>query len=121
MEIKYKFWFEKNGKVIFGSGRRELLKAVDKYNSLHAAAKHLNMSYRAAWGRLRASEERLGMKLVESHPSGRALHLTEEAKAFLKRFDELDRRISDLVLKTCQNTNLGKETLDASPSDNKIA
>ena len=102
MKIKYKVWFEKDGKVTFGSGRRELLKAIDTYNSLHAAAKHLNMSYRAAWGRIRASEARLWMKLVEPHPTGRALHLTEEARALLKRFDELDRKISDLVLKTGQ-------------------
>jgi molybdate transport system regulatory protein len=102
MEIKYKVWFEKGGKVVFGSGRKELLRAVDTYNSLHAAAKHLNMSYRAAWGRIRASEARLGMKLIEPHPSGRALHLTIEARALLKRFDEVDRKINDLVLKTGQ-------------------
>jgi molybdate transport system regulatory protein len=121
MEIKYKVWFEKDGKVIFGSGRRELLRAVDTYNSLNAAAKHLNMSYRAAWGRLKASEERLGMKLVEPHPSGRALHLTAEARSLLKRFDELDRKISDLVLKTCQNTVVKKKTYTASPSKNQSA
>jgi hypothetical protein len=42
------------------------------------------------------------MKLIEPHPAGRALHLTVEARALLKRFDELDRKISDLVLKTGQ-------------------
>jgi molybdate transport system regulatory protein len=110
MEIKYKVWFEKDGKVIFGSGRRELLRALDTYNSLNAAAKHLNMSYRAAWGRLRASEERLGMKLVEPHPSGRALHLTEEARALLKMFDELDRQITDLVRMTNQKAMLTNKT-----------
>ncbi len=110
MEIKYKVWFEKDGKVIFGSGRRELLRAVDTYNSLNAAAKHLNMSYRAAWGRLRASEARLGMKLVEPHPSGRALHLTEEARVLLKMFDELDRKITDLVRMTNQKAMLTNKT-----------
>jgi len=110
MEIKYKVWFEKDGKVVFGSGRRELLRAVDTYNSLHAAAKHLNMSYRAAWGRIRASEARLGMKLIEPHPAGRALHLTVEARALLKRFDELDRKISDLVLKTDQKLVVKKKS-----------
>jgi molybdate transport system regulatory protein len=106
MEIKYKVWFEKEGKVIFGSGRRELLRAVDTYNSLHAAAKHLNMSYRAAWGRLRASEARLGMKLVEPHPTGRALHLTEEARELLKKFDTLDREVRNLINKTAQNMDI---------------
>ena len=121
MEIKYKVWFEKDGKVIFGSGRRELLRAVDTYNSLHAAAKHLNMSYRAAWGRLRASEARLGMKLVEPHPSGRALHLTAEARALLKRFDELDRKVSDLVRKTAQEMVVVDKAEATPPSDNQGA
>jgi molybdate transport system regulatory protein len=110
MEIKYKVWFERDGKVIFGTGRRELLRAVDTYSSLHAAAKHLNISYRAAWGRLRASEARLGIRLVEPHPTGRALHLTVEARALLKRFDDLDMKISDLVLKTDQEMVVMKKS-----------
>jgi molybdate transport system regulatory protein len=99
MEIKFKVWYEKDGEVLFGSGRRELLKAVDKYNSLNAAAKHMKMSYRAAWGRLRASEERLGLKLVESHPPHRALQLTKEARSLIKKFDKLEQEMRDHVRK----------------------
>lgn len=117
MEIKYKVWFEKDGKVIFGSGRRELLRAVDEYNSLNAAAKHLNMSYRAAWGRIRASEERLGMKLVEPHPSGRALHLTDEARALLIMFDKLEWEMRDIAKKTSKELRLMNKVEAASPSD----
>jgi molybdate transport system regulatory protein len=99
MEIKFKVWYEKDGEVLFGGGRRELLAAVDKYHSLTAAAKHMKMSYRAAWGRLRASEERLGVKLVESHPPNRALQLTKEARSLMDRFDKLDRVMRKLVQK----------------------
>jgi molybdate transport system regulatory protein len=99
MEIKFKVWYEKDGEVLFGSGRRELLNAVDQYNSLHAAAKHMKMSYRAAWGRLRASEERLGIKLVESHPPHRALHLTKDARSLISKFDKLEQKMRDLVRK----------------------
>jgi molybdate transport system regulatory protein len=102
MDIKFKVWYEKDGKVLFGSGRRELLNAVDQYNSLHAAAKHMKMSYRAAWGRLRASEERLGIKLVESHPPHRALHLTKEARSLISKFDKLEQKMRDLVRKISQ-------------------
>ena len=117
MKIKYKVWFEKDEKVIFGSGRRELLRAVDMYNSLNAAAKHLNMSYRAAWGRIRASEERLGIKLVEPHPSGRALHLTSEARTLLNKFDMLERKIHNLVEETSKEMRLTNKTKVISPSD----
>ena len=64
MEIKYKIWIEKDGKVVFGRGRDDILKAIDEQRSLNAAAKKLEMSYRAAWGRLKASQERMGMRLV---------------------------------------------------------
>jgi molybdate transport system regulatory protein len=99
MEIKFKVWYEKDGEVLFGGGRRELLAAVDTYHSLTAAAKHMKMSYRAAWGRLRASEERLGVKLVESHSPRRALQLTKEARSLISKFDKVDREMRKLVQK----------------------
>ncbi len=75
MEIKHKLWLEKDGRVIFGPGRFELLEAVEECQSLSAAAKKLKMSYRAAWGRLRASEDRLGIPLVELTDNRQGMHL----------------------------------------------
>jgi molybdate transport system regulatory protein len=97
MEIKHKFWLEKNGKVVFGPGRDVLFKAIDECHSLNAAAKKLDMSYRAAWGRVKASEERLGIKLVATEPGRTGMHLTEEAKKLILRFDRLDKAISSLL------------------------
>jgi molybdate transport system regulatory protein len=91
MEIKYKIWLEKDGKVVFGHGREELFRAIDECRSLNAAAKKLNMSYRAAWGRLRASEERLGVKLVESDTAKKGMTLTPAAKVLLDKFRQLEK------------------------------
>ena len=91
MEIKHKIWLEKDGKVIFGSGRYELFKAIEESHSLNAAAKKLNMSYRAAWGRVKASEERLGIKLVE-RAQGKGMYLTDEAAKLFKQFDQLEQK-----------------------------
>jgi molybdate transport system regulatory protein len=102
MEIRFKVWYEQDGKVLFGGGRRELLAAVDKYKSLNAASKHMKMSYRAAWGRIRASEERLGIRLVESCPTSRALQLTTEARLLISRFDRLEQEMRELVCKISQ-------------------
>ncbi len=90
MEVKHKIWLEIEGKVIFGHGRYSLLRAIDQYKSLNAAAKQLNMSYRAAWGRLKATEERLGIKLVEMDAKGGGTRLTKEAREFLDKFDRLE-------------------------------
>jgi len=100
MEIKYKIWIEKEGKVIFGHGREELFQAIDECHSLNAAAKKLGMSYRAAWGRLRASEERLGVKLVESDTAKKGMTLTPAAKGLLEKFRRLEKDADIYLQKT---------------------
>lgn len=102
MEIKYKLWIEQNGKVLFGKGRNNILKAVDEHGSLNAAAITLGMSYRAAWGRLKASEERMGIKLVENHKNNR-MKLTSQARAIMERFDILEKDLSELIRADDQN------------------
>lgn len=97
MEIKHKIWLERDGRVIFGPGRDGLLKAINEYHSLSAAAKKLKMSYRAAWGRLKASEERLGMKLVETDSAKQGMHLTDEAKKLIECFDQMEQDINRLL------------------------
>jgi molybdate transport system regulatory protein len=99
VEIKHKLWLERDGRVIFGPGRDGLLKAVEECRSLNAAAKKLKMSYRAAWGRIKASEERLGIKLVEMDRVKHGMHLTGEAKELMNCFDQLERDISRLLTK----------------------
>jgi molybdate transport system regulatory protein len=99
VEIKHKLWLERDGRVIFGPGRDGLLKAIEECRSLNAAAKKLKMSYRAAWGRIKASEERLGMKLVEMDSVKHGMHLTDEAKELMNCFDQLESDIARLLNK----------------------
>lgn len=101
LNVKSKVWIEDvNGKVVFGSGRAEILNAINEHGSIVAASKVLRMSYRAVWGKIRASENRLGRSLVEkrvdSHGGGS--DLTPFAKALLEHFthmDDLIRTTSD--------------------------
>jgi len=97
MEIKHKVWIEKNGKVVFGKGRDDILKAIDEQRSLNAAAKKLEMSYRAAWGRLKASEERMGMKLVDIGVHDKSMQLTPQARAIIERFEKLEKEVENLL------------------------
>ena len=97
MEIKYKIWIEKNGKVVFGKGRDNILKAIDEQHSLNAAAKKLEMSYRAAWGRLKASEERMEMKLVEIGVKDKSMQLTQKARTIIDRFEKLEKDVEKLL------------------------
>lgn len=97
MEIKYKIWIEKDGRVLFGRGRDDILTAIEDMRSLNAAAKKLQMSYRAAWGRLKASEERMGIKLVEIDSTEKGMHLTVQAKALIDRFEQLEKDVEKLL------------------------
>jgi molybdate transport system regulatory protein len=102
MKIKYKIWIEKNGKVVFGKGRDDILKAIDEHRSLNAAAKKLEMSYRAAWGRLKASEQRMGMKLVETSTREKSMQLTQQARLIIDRFEKLEKDVEKLLRETEQ-------------------
>ncbi len=100
MEIKSKLWIEIDGKPVFGRGRRFLLEAIDRYGSINQAAKEINISYRKAWGYIKAMEERLGFRLIERQTGGRnggGAVLTEEAKRFLKKYEELESGIQESV------------------------
>jgi molybdate transport system regulatory protein len=93
MEIKFKIWLEKDGHILFGEGRDQLLKAIDNCNGLYGAAKRLKMSYRAAWGKIKLTEERIGKKIVEVGID-KKMHLTKDARMLLDEFDQLEKDIN---------------------------
>ena len=55
------------------------------------------MSYRAAWGRLKASEERMEMKLVEIGVKDKSMQLTQKARAIIDRFEKLEKDVEKLL------------------------
>lgn len=100
MEIKSKLWIEVGGKPVFGRGRRFLFEAIDRYGSINRAAKEINISYRKAWGYIKAMEERLGIKLIERQTGGKnggGAVLTQEAREFLKKYKAMETGIVEIV------------------------
>jgi len=100
MNIKSKLWIEIEGKPVFGRGRRFLLEAIDKYGSINQAAKDISISYRKAWGYIKAMEERLGFKLIKRQTGGKnggGAVLTAEARDFLEKYRSLEEGINEFV------------------------
>lgn len=100
MEIKSKIWIEVEGKPVFGRGRSFLLEAIDRYGSINHAAKEINISYRKAWGYIKAMEERLGFKLIERQTGGKnggGAALTDNAREFLRKYDAMEQGIREIV------------------------
>jgi molybdate transport system regulatory protein len=86
--------------MFFGAGRALLLAKIEEHGSLKKAAEDLGMSYRAAWGRLKSSENRLGHKLAEKVPAegrGQKLILTPLAEALIDDFLELEKLVLNFI------------------------
>ncbi len=85
MKAAFKIWLDNNGKA-FGEGPYELLKRVEKTDSLHQAAHQMNMSYSKAWKLIREIEQRLGFPLLERRvggQSGGGSQITPQAKELM--------------------------------------
>lgn len=96
--IRSKIWVEDDsGGVAFGLGRVRILEAIQRKGSIHAAAKELGMSYRGVWGRIKATEERLGQPLLVRNiggASGGGSRLTPFAETLIRQFVDLHKKIA---------------------------
>lgn len=113
MKAKCKIWLEEKGGVAFAEGRRMLLEAIDRLGSLNAAAKELGMSYRAAWGKIKATEKALGIKLLVVATGGKGgggAALTPDAKELLLKYKKYADRMTLLMekeyLRIFENTGI---------------
>lgn len=85
--VRMHLWLESEDSVYFGMGRVLLLDRIEEHGSLRKAAESLGMSYRAAWGKLRATEEALGLVLVETIGTKRGgYRLTKHGQQLREKF-----------------------------------
>ena len=80
--------------------RASLLKKIAAMGSINAAAEEMNIPYRTAWQKIHEMEERLGVKLLETHTGG--LHgggatLTPAAETYLLKLDHLYAILTPMV------------------------
>ena len=102
MEVRYKVWLEKDGEVVVGSGKVGLLKMIDELGSIQKAAEEMKMSYRHAWGFIRAIEKHSGAKFVKTQVGGRdggGARLTPKGRDFLRRYLVFSKGLDDYIEK----------------------
>ncbi len=94
LTVRSKIWIEdERGAMVFGAGRMLIFSAVEEYGSILAASKVLGMSYRAVWGKIKATEERLGQPILEKQTGGvkgGGSTLTPFGKGLVERFRQLE-------------------------------
>ena len=82
-------------KLIIGTGRVRILEAILESGSMNKAAHKLRQPFRAVWGKIKATEERCGFRVVETTSAGSKL--TKEGLELLWNYNRLRRRCEDFV------------------------
>jgi len=99
MELKWRFWFEKDGMLVLGKGGAEILRAIKEHGSISAAAKSLGMSYRFVWKYLKRMENVLGSPVVEKERGGKTgggTKLTPLGESILEQYDSIEEYLKKI-------------------------
>ena len=98
--LRMHLWLETQRGIFFGLGRMKLLEKIQSGQSLRGAAKSLGMSYRAAWGKIKNTEEVLGVTLIEKKAGKRAgYRLTEDGIAWTACFSRWFKEVETYALR----------------------
>ena len=100
MSVRSKIWIERGDDVVLSEWRVELLEAIDANGSLSRAAEALDVPYRTAWERVKATEAELGVRLLDSESGGAdggGSRLTPEARDLCRRFRRVSSGIQEVV------------------------
>ena len=103
MNIGWRIWLKKDEVKIFGKGPKELLKEQNRMGSLRKAAMSMNMSYSKAWNLISNLEKSLGFKVLDKTiggVDGGSSTLTQEGKELIRKYNELEKRVEEAILKT---------------------
>jgi molybdate transport system regulatory protein len=97
--LRVHLWLESEGGMLFGLGRAQLLEMVALLGSLNQAAKALGMSYRAAWGRIKRTEQALGEPLLVKASGRKGYELTPLASELVRDFAAWHNEVEAFALK----------------------
>jgi len=117
LRVRFKVWLENDdGKLVFGTGRLRILEAILELGSMNKAAQKLKQPFRAVWGKIKATEQRCGFKVVERTSEGS--RLTREGLELLDAYGRLasrcenyaDQQFNDIFARLPMGTGMaGKE------------
>ena len=98
--VRLHLWLESGEDVFFGTGRAMLLAGIEKYGSLKKAAEEMGISYRSAWGKIRKSEQVLGVELVTKSKNRRdGYELTDFGRLLKERFTQWFSQVEEDAVK----------------------
>lgn len=103
--IRLHLWLETDDGIFFGAGRVHLLEKIETYGSLKKAAEAMGMSYRAAWGKIKATEASVGFSLVKKESGKKGGYsLTEEGRSLMAQYKSWFCRVEDSAFQSAVDT-----------------
>lgn len=91
LKLKSRQWIvDEHDSIIMGEGREEILENIEKTGSINQTAKIMKMSYKAVWGKIKATEKHLDTRIVHTDRK-MGSRLTDEGKSFLEKYRRLKK------------------------------
>ena len=92
LRLRSRQWIvDEYGRIIMGEGRKQILENIEKTGSINQTAKIMKMSYKGAWGKIKATEKYLKGNIVHADRK-EGTHLTKEGKELLKKYSLLKEK-----------------------------
>jgi molybdate transport system regulatory protein len=92
ISLKSRHWLvDEDDKIIMGEGRQEIFENIEKTGSINKTAKIMKMSYKAVWGKIKATEEHMKKRLVAADRK-EGSYLTPEGKDLLERYRKMKKK-----------------------------
>ena len=96
LKVRSKIWVQNDeGSLVIGTGRLRILEAIQELGSMNKASQKLKQPFRAVWGKIKATEQRCGFKLVETTSEGSKL--TRQGLELLWAYTRLRNRCEKYV------------------------
>lgn len=115
LKIKSKHWIvDEYDRIIFGEGRQEILENIRKTGSINQAAKRMKMSYKGVWSKIRATEQSLNAKIVQTE-GRRGTVLSVHGKELLEKYKNMKERCLKEDDNAFKSVFLGKNSQQGGP------
>ena len=67
LKLKSSQWIvDEDNNIIIGKGRAEILENIEKTGSINQTAKMMQMSYKAVWSKIKATEKHMNARIVHT-------------------------------------------------------
>ena len=99
--VRLHLWLETDEGVFFGAGRLQLLERIETHGSLKKAAECMGMSYRAAWGKIKATEAIIGFSLVEKNAGKKGGYsLSDEGRRLMTQYRSWFNSVEEAAIRS---------------------